>query len=48
MKTTVPGTVASLNNAFLETLQNMGVPLLDDAYGGNVSSPSLRVFTDPK
>ncbi|KAI0728960.1 GMC oxidoreductase [Fomitopsis betulina] len=37
LKTTVPGTVASLNNAFLETLQNMGVPLLDDAYGGNVT-----------
>ncbi|EPS97882.1 hypothetical protein FOMPIDRAFT_142301 [Fomitopsis schrenkii] len=37
LKTTVPGTAASLNNVFLETLQNMGIPLLGDAYGGSVT-----------
>ncbi|KAH9934323.1 GMC oxidoreductase [Fomitopsis serialis] len=37
IKTTVPGTAAPLNKAFLDTLQNMGVPLLKDPYGGNVT-----------
>ena len=37
LKTTVPEISTSLNNAFLKTLSNMGVPLLDNAYDGHVS-----------
>ncbi|EPS94380.1 hypothetical protein FOMPIDRAFT_62470 [Fomitopsis schrenkii] len=37
IKTTVPGTAAPLNKAFLDTLQSMGAPLLEDPYGGNVT-----------
>ncbi|KAH9841077.1 GMC oxidoreductase [Rhodofomes roseus] len=37
LKTTVPATEVSLTKGFLDTLQNMGVPLLDDPYGGNIT-----------
>ncbi|EPS94467.1 hypothetical protein FOMPIDRAFT_152880 [Fomitopsis schrenkii] len=37
LKLTVPATAVSLTNGFLGTLQNMGVPLLEDPYGGNVT-----------
>ncbi|KAH9934261.1 uncharacterized protein B0H18DRAFT_1114998 [Fomitopsis serialis] len=37
LKTTVPATAVSLTKGFLDTLQNMGVPLLDDPYGGNIT-----------
>lgn len=36
VKLTVPATAVSLTNGFLGTLQNLGVPLLEDPYGGNV------------
>ena len=42
LKLTVPATAVSLTNCFLGTLQNMGVPLLEDPYGGNVSVMACR------
>ncbi|KZT66296.1 GMC oxidoreductase [Daedalea quercina L-15889] len=37
IKTTVPATAVSLTKGFLDSLQNMGVRLLDDPYGGDIT-----------